>query len=351
MWDPYDDGIGVKQRGSYLQKVVPPTAEICDVPLYCLSVNQQWLNYLAGAAMQLAQPSTWKTDDPSAREIACRRATDLIAEIANAVPCEQTPYQPPGVDTAQQACNIAGYLANVVIRQAMDKALSAAQQDLSVLNFGLVIIRLIPGVGFVYPAFAAAVTGFLQNIIAGNVTHYGDAIGDDTLWAQVTCAIYNAIQTDGDVTDANFPAVQAALCALTYTYSDVTGAICNWVSDLGVANILQAQQTGVLASYTCTCTGTPGIVPPSGYLPPSQASGTARVLIAAGQSLGQLLVTLATGFGTTPIVIPGTDDPIMLPSVSSVGPGSFYAVVEAARPVEIDTYVDVDWIALPPGQL
>ena len=351
MWDPYDDGLSILQRSPFTQQVTSPPTEICDAPLYCISVNQQWLNYLAGAAMALAQPSTWKTDDPAAREIACRRATDLVAEIGNAVPCNQTPYQPPGVDTAQQACNIAGYLAERGHSPGNGQGSVRGAAGPLCVNFGLVIIRLIPGVGFVYPAFAAAVTGSLQNIIAGNVTHYGDAIGDDQLWAQVTCAIYNAIKTDGDVTAANFPAVQAALCALTWTYSDVTDAICTWVSNLGAQNVMQAQQTGVLASYTCTCTGTPGIVPPSGYLPPSQASGTARVLIAAGQALGQLLVTLATGFGTTPIVIPGTDDPIMLPSVASVGPESFYAVVEAARPVEIDTYVDVDWIALPPGQL
>ena len=80
-------------------------------------------------------------------------------------------------------------------------------------------------------------------------------------------------QDDGDVTAANFPAVQSALCNLTYVHSSVTNAICQWVQDLGAQNIMQAQQTGVLADYTCVCTGTPGILPYSGYLPPSRPLG------------------------------------------------------------------------------
>ena len=81
-----------------------------------------------------------------------------------------------------------------------------------------------------------------------------------------------------------------------------------------------------------------------------QAAGTVRVLIAAGKAIGQGLVTFATGFATTPVITVGSDDPIMLPSVAAAAPSSTLVVVEAARPVEIDTYVDVNWIALPPGQ-
>ena len=349
MWNPYDTGRTQFQRGSFVQPVAPPSTEICDPPLYCLSVNQEWLPYLAGAAMQLAQPSSWNVATEAEREDAIRRATDLVAEIGNAVACNPAPYQPPGVDTSQQACNIAGYLAFVVIRQAMSKAVQSVQQNLQTLNFGLIIIRLIPGVGFIYSSFAAAVIGFLANISSGNLSDYQDAIGDDALWAQVTCAIYGCIKDDGDVTEANFPCIQTALCALTYTPSSVTNAICQWVQDLGAQNIMQAQQPGVLASYTCTCTDTPSIDPPETSLPPFQDSGTGRVLIAAGQAVGQLLITFASAFGVAPVVIPGTDDPIMLPSVASVAKESVLLIAEAPRAVTEDTYVDVDWIALPPG--
>lgn len=347
MWNPYDHGEARFQRGSFLQPVIPPTTEICDPPLYCISVNQEWLPYLAGAAMQLAQPSTWDASDTD-REIALRRATDLVSEIGNAVPCQPAPYRPPGTTNPQQACNIAGYLAFVVIKQAMLQAVNAIQNDLGIINFGLTLIRLIPGVGWAYIGFAAAISGFLTDIASGSLTDYQNAIGDEALWSQVTCAIYGAILPDGDVTAANFPRVQSALCALTYTPTDVVTAICNWVTNLGAQQILQAQQPGVLAQYNCDCVGDIITGPPA--LTAGQAAGTVRVLIAAGKAIGQGLVTFATGFATTPVITVGSDDPIMLPSVAAAAPSSTLVVVEAARPVEIDTYVDVNWIALPPGQ-
>ncbi len=349
MWNPLDHGEPRFQRSSFLQPVVPPSTEICDAPLYCISVNQEWLPYLAAAAMQLCQPSTWDVSNDADREVALRKATDLLSEIGNAVPCNPTPYLPPGTTNPQQACNIAGYLAFVVIRQAMDRAIASRQQDLSTLNYGMIIIRLIPGIGFIYPAFAGAIIGFLTSITNLNITDFQDAVGDEALWASVTCAIYSAIVADGDVTTANFPTIQANLCALTYTHTNVIDAICNWVQSLGAQNLMQAQQPGVMASYTCTCTGTPGIVPPSSQLPQFSDSGTGRVLIAAGQAIGQLLITFAQPFGTTPIVIPGTQDPIMLPSAASVAPSTFLLTAQASRPVDVDTYVDVDWTAQAPG--
>lgn len=87
MWDPSDNGEWWKQRGSYLEPVVPPTTDIGDAPLFCIHVNQEWLPYLAGAAMQLAQPSTWDVATEADRQLAIARATDLIAEIGTAVPC------------------------------------------------------------------------------------------------------------------------------------------------------------------------------------------------------------------------------------------------------------------------
>ena len=84
---------------------------------------------------------------------------------------------PTGHDNPQQACNIAGYLAFVVIKQAMLQAVNAIQNDLGIINFGLTLIRLIPGVGWAYIGFAAAISGFLTDIASGSLTDYQNAIG------------------------------------------------------------------------------------------------------------------------------------------------------------------------------
>lgn len=349
MWNPYDTGLPVKQRGSFLQPVTPPTTDICDAPLYCFSINQEWLPYLVGAAMQLCQPSTWATGSAADLELALRRATDLVLELGSAVSCQPAPYIPPGTDTPQQACNISGYLANFVIRESMLKAVQAAQQNLNILNYGLIIIRAIPGVSVAYSLFSSAIIDFLARITGGNLSDYQDALADDSLWAEVTCAIYGAISADGAVTAANFPAVQSALCSLSYSPSDVTDAICSFITNLGVQNILGAQMPGAMASYTCTCTGTPAIAPPGSPLTPIQDTGVAQVLISAGEAIGQTLITFAAEFGSTPVITTGTDDPTLIPSVASSAKQSFLATVTAARPVASDTMVSVPWTALIPG--
>ena len=106
MWDPNDRGNWWYQRGSFREPVPPPDADICDPPLVCLSFNASWAALLAGAASQLAQPSTWLVDSEDARTLALQRATDLIAEIGTAMACVSAPVVLGGTGTAQRACNI-----------------------------------------------------------------------------------------------------------------------------------------------------------------------------------------------------------------------------------------------------
>ena len=153
MWDPNDDGHWWRQRGSFLEPVAPPSTDICDAPLYCISINQEWLPYLAGAALQLLQPSTWQTATEADRQLAIARATDLVAEIGTAVPCLSAPAPITGVSSGQQACNIAGYLANVLIKDSIQKAIDAISADQTVLGYGALIIDAIPGAGFNWITF------------------------------------------------------------------------------------------------------------------------------------------------------------------------------------------------------
>lgn len=353
MWSPNDDGKWFYQRPSFQQAIVPPTAEVCDPPLVCFQLNVQYIPVILGCLTQAAQPSTWLVSTDAERQIALQRATDLIAEVAAAQPCQPTTITPPsGTTTAQQACNIAGYLSNIVIRESLLQAVQAIQNDLGILSFASTLLSLIPGLGsgfgLAYLIFSQAIIKFLANVNSGTLADYQAALSDDTLWAEVTCAIYNCIKTDGDVTDANFPCIQTALCSLSYPSTDVINAICHWITDLGAQNVIQAQVQGVLVTYDCTCMGGPTGGPPG--LPPHQQSGKTRILIAAGQALGQATIQFVKAFGVPPVMIPGgTDNPIMLPAFSSVSTSSVVIEANAPRPVDVDTYVDVDWVAMLPG--
>ena len=349
MWNPEDRGEWFFQRPPFAEAIAPPTAEVCDQPLYCFQVNGSYVPLICGALTALAQPSTFGNLTASDRALALGRIQDLIAEVAAAGPCAPTQITPPpGTDKAQQACNIAGYLSNMVIRESILQGVQAIQQELSILSFASILLSLIPGLGtgfgLAFLLFEQAVIKFLAQLRNGTLADYQAALSDDALWAEVACAIYNCIKQDGDVTDNNFPCIKNALCNLIYPQQDVKDAICGFISDMGAQNIISAQVPGIVITYSCECAQ--GIVGGPPYRPPLRQSGKARVLIAAGQALGQLAIDFVKTFDVIPVLIPGgTDKPIMLPAFTGATPAGFTIEVNAPQPVDVDTFVDVDWVA------
>jgi hypothetical protein len=87
VWNPNDDGKWFYQKPSYREPIVPPSAAPGDAPLACMEINVSWQAILAGAATQLAQPSTWKTTTVDELNTALGKATDLIAIIGTAGLC------------------------------------------------------------------------------------------------------------------------------------------------------------------------------------------------------------------------------------------------------------------------
>jgi hypothetical protein len=344
VWNPDDTGEWWKQRGSFLEPVTPPTTDICDAPLYCITVNQEWLPYLAGAAMQLAQPSTWQTATEADRQLAIARATDLIAEIGTAMPCISPPAAIPGVGTAQQACNIAGYLANVLIKDSIQKAIDAINANQTVLGYGALIVDTIPGTGFIIDAIAGGLYALYNAINGGTQSDYTDALADPTLWSQMTCAIYDAIVTDGGVTTANFSAIQTNVAAITYAHSDVITTISNYLIALGASGLQQLQGLGALAVYDCSSCGS-GVSTGPAAIPPRQAAGTVSVTIPAGSATAGSLVTFSPAFGVAPIITLGVNNADLIASVASAAAGSFLATVTAAVDVTADTTAIVTWSA------
>lgn len=84
MWNPLDRW---GQQGSFLEPASIPSAEPGDAPLMCISLNEQWVPLLCGAAMQLMQPTTWDAASDAALQAVLGSATDLIATLGALVPC------------------------------------------------------------------------------------------------------------------------------------------------------------------------------------------------------------------------------------------------------------------------
>jgi len=90
MWNPTE---GWLPTSSYVEAVVPPDVEPGASPLVCLQVSSVWLPYVIGSLMQLVQPTTWDTTDPTVRQLALDRATALIEMFGTAGECTAVEFR------------------------------------------------------------------------------------------------------------------------------------------------------------------------------------------------------------------------------------------------------------------
>jgi hypothetical protein len=168
------------------------------------------------------------------------------------------PGSPPVVGDGtveSRACNIAAYLAQVVLRGALNKAQSDAALTKTALEFGAGLAGLVLGFGIGDVLFVAA-AGILYDLVDGaNLADFTAAAADETLWSDVTCAIYGAILADGEVTAGNFAAVGAALNGITYTHAEIPTALALFWGGLGVEAVRTAQVAGALNVADCSGCG------------------------------------------------------------------------------------------------
>ena len=171
------------------------------------------------------------------------------------------PGSPPTIGDGtieSRACNISAYLAQVVLRGALNKAQSDAGLTKTALEFGAGLAGLVLGFGIGDVLFVAA-AGILYDLVDGaNLADFTAAAADETLWSDVTCAIYGAIRTDGEVTAGNFAAVGAALNGLTYTHSEIPTALALFWGGVGVEAARRTQVAGALNLADCSGCGLDG---------------------------------------------------------------------------------------------
>lgn len=184
--------------------------------------------------------------------------TDWVTNFGNCVRGnvpDPVPPDPGDGKTNQHACNIAGFLSERVIREALSKLsdnLIAGGNQLAWVN------SLDFGLASKFPMTTAALFAFetFYNAVSVQVlAQITAAAADSTLWSDITCAIYNAIKTDGYVTDGNFAACAAAIHAVSYADFWVTNSIGNFWTAVGIGTIRNWQNVGALDDIDCTGCG------------------------------------------------------------------------------------------------
>lgn len=212
-----------------------------------------------------------------------------------------------GRTTAQQACNVAGYLAIDVIRQSLQQAVDSINSGKTVIQYGVGILALVPGADL-FAALTGGLYALYTAISGGTLSDYTDALADPSLFARITCAIYNALEPDGQVAEANFATLLTNIAGVSYTHADVISAIHDYVSNIGYPGLARLQQVGALAAYDCAnCSGpTGGATGASGPTAPAYVglTGPTGPTGATGATgpIGATGTTGATGAtGTTPL--------------------------------------------------
>lgn len=166
------------------------------------------------------------------------------------------PTFPPGTSTAQGACNAAAYLAALVIKGAINQAVSGYTGGATTYNTIVAIVGLFDWVAPVIDLILAAGDILVNAVTALTISEYNTALADAAYWALVQCTIYLAIVADGAVDSSNFAAVATALAGMGSAYPDVDAAIAAYWNALGLNSVLQAQQQGAYYAGDCSACGT-----------------------------------------------------------------------------------------------
>lgn len=188
--------------------------------------------------------------------------TDVPGWIDNFSGCVQKytpiiglPPNPGDQDPDQLACSIATYIAEQVIVAAIGKAVTAISDELTLLQFGLDVVNIIPE--FVLVTLAAdAFSAIYVAVQEGTLSDFEDALTDATLRADVICAIYACIKADGYVTPGNFGCITTNLAAITASTTQVVEAIASYITALGATGLAQLSQiAGLESGADCSSCG------------------------------------------------------------------------------------------------
>lgn len=241
------------------------------------------------------------------------------------------PPNPDDQSPAQLACSISSYLAQEVVLASMSQAVTAIQDNLTLLAFGSSVVSLIPEFVLVTAGYDAVAS--IYGVIAeGTLSDYESALSDAALWQDVACAIFDAILTDGYVTPGNFSSVLSALSGITYSHPDVVSAITSYVSALGPTGLAQlSQRAGLVTGAACaSCAGNWCFTWGNGYADFS-VGWSAWSGFASYEPAGNKWVGVPTGLGDYHLYVVATIDPAIVINSLGIGDGGLSGQTNVIR--------------------
>lgn len=238
--------------------------------------------------------------------------TSPNATITVTEPPVPIPSFPAGTTTAEGACNIAGYITNELIVQAMLIIAGAFALPNTSVWAAAEVAQQYPGSGPVLASLVTACGNLYDNIQTnGSVGDYQAFAVYAPYLSALTCAISGALAADGYVTASNFTALCSAVGAVPASGADeIPPALAAYLTDLTDLGLATLSLPGAWAIYDCTACGSTGATGPTTPISPvtfllSTTDGTTnvvptQVLSFAGATVSQptagtALVTLPSG--------------------------------------------------------
>lgn len=181
----------------------------------------------------------------------------------NESPTTPTPENPPGNNDNDTACNIAGQITYSLLKKSIQDIEDRYNlgQTVGDIILGVLAIIAAAGTGGIALPLVFSALKVLFDLIAGAPDIYDVALADSGLWSEVQCAVYCALQEDGnDITDSTKSDIAAKIAALTPTVAgldsgqvaSIIDSISSFVEALPTDVLRQHASLGALLSYDCS---------------------------------------------------------------------------------------------------
>lgn len=169
------------------------------------------------------------------------------------------PTPPEGQTDTQTSCNIAGNIVDNILRQSIQEAKDANDNNLSNGQF---VIRLVGTLGAI--AGGGIVVGIMTGIVSallgaviGSLESFTEALADDLFWADLRCMVYCALQPESDIDEAIRGEIVSAISASDYvgtgyTASFIRSTLVDYLSEMPIEVIRLNAVIGAWAAYDCS---------------------------------------------------------------------------------------------------
>ncbi len=172
----------------------------------------------------------------------------------------------------QDSCNVAGFLAEGIIKKVVGLIIEAREGqksrnetviDIIESLMGVKLAEKLPVVGVLISAVSDAAKRFVNALFLSDLPSLQNALDDAALWSDIACAIYCAVTPDRGVTEENIQDVLDAVSGVIY---DPNQALINefrlFMETLGLVGLQAASQSGIYAVYDCSGCGCADVIEP-----------------------------------------------------------------------------------------